>query len=192
MQPRSYIEDMPKELGLELLDRMTTEQVEKLLETSPLLFRRYKDYFEERLEAEIIAREAYNERWQDAGEITDELKSITGDPNTINIQAILLNPRATRFMGLPYRDREGRGYYSLGALDDWTDLFIKSNKDSENFLSLTPKEQTILGLPERVRFDYVVQAIWDDMEFVAKPSLEILTYLEEEERELDRVMSGFD
>ena len=186
MQPQSqsYIETIPKELGLELLERMTTEQVEKLLYNNPFLIRRYGEYLEERLEAETMARRAYNKRKQSKYGYSKKHQRNLNIP-----RAILLNPRATMFMNLPYRDHLGRGYYSVNALIIWKELFSIDNQDPDGLISLTPKEQDILGLPEKVGPSAFMEIIWNNkIEDVVEPPQEILDYLEEEERELNDML----
>ena len=183
MQPQSqsYIEIIPKEIGLELLERMTTEQVEKLLYNNPFLLRRYGEYLEERLEAEVRARKAHNKRLISRQESKEALQR---KPKKSRKSVFLLNPRATRFLGLRYRDAQGRGYYSITALTDWTDLFMDENRDQEGFILLTPKEQEILGLPPRVKSHEFEMTIFDNMTAVNNPPQEIVAYLEQEERDL--------
>lgn len=147
MQPESYIETLPKELGIELLDIMTTEQVVKLLTNNPTLFYRYQDYFKDRLDAETKARKTRHKKWKATLKRLEKLRS---NPEWKMNDAILLNTQITEFMNLPYRTDNGLGYYSMEALVLWIRLFIMDNRDPDGFVSLNPEEQDILGLPSKV------------------------------------------
>ena len=119
MDPPSYIEIIPKELGIELLNRMTTKQGEQLLKSNPLVHSRYSD---------DLMQKFYREQHIDpkSAEQYNRLKPATTTKRQ-RILPVSMNPRATKFMNLPYIDEEGRGYYSVDALSMWTDLFVNDN-----------------------------------------------------------------
>ena len=187
IQPQSYIEIIPKEIGLELFERMTTEQVEKLIYNNPLLLRRYGDYLEERLEAEVASSKAHQKEWEykqrPRGSFEDMLEDFDlGD----DIDVVLLDPKVTRFLGLPYRDSQGRGYYSRPALSMWVNLFILNNLDSDGTVLLTPRDRKLLGLPDEISpEEFSLRLRRDAVD--AEGSNEIISYLEEEENELSDI-----
>ena len=184
MQRQTYIGKIPKDVGIDLLERMTTEQVEKLLNTNPDLLGRYGDYLEERLEAETRARRSIHGRHESRLKRLEQSRPYRGWEETT---VITFSPQASDLMELPYRDNRGHGYYSLEAFQKWIRLFTSVNTDRDGRIILSAKEYNAFGLPARPTFQEFYPRLFPGSVTgaVENPPQEIVDYLTQEVNELD-------
>ena len=194
MERQSYIETFPREIGIELLDRMPTEQVERVLYNNLNLLSRYGDYLDERLEEENEPRKAYHRKLtgpRRADYLFKYAVQELGLPEETDRMILLFNPQTTKFMNLPYRNGEGRGFYSYVAFTLWLALFLSNNKDSDGLIVLNPRDQHILRLPRKVTPEEFTLRLQEDLMDVDYIPNKILTYLRQEEDELDGLVEDF-
>ena len=148
--PINTLEQLPREMIIEILSRLSPQELSNVFATSKSLNDRFRPSFQH------IIDQAYEEYMmpperRDAlmNTIEQEIQNVSNHiAGRAGMQPCLLSPEMTRAMGLNnFYTINGRAIYDLLLLYKWWDIYIDTNRLIDNNYLIRPDEFMIqLGL----------------------------------------------